>query len=121
MPNNSNARREKDRKKKDKDKETDPLPLGKEDNANMGTSSSSLSLSGTDKASMDNFFPGTDETSMDSFFLSYAGRETLEAELVVPGHEQHVFVTGYRRSLSIRDLFIMQDALMVARPAERTR
>ena len=47
--------------------------------------------------------------------------ETLEAELLVPGHEQHVFVKGYRRSLSIRDAFVMQDALMQAHPNAHAR
>jgi hypothetical protein len=118
MPNNSNARREKGKKKKDRNRQTDPSPLHKEDKASTDSSSLFLSLTGQEKASKDNFFPGADETSMDSFFRSYAGRdmETLEAELVVPGHEQHVFVTGYRRSLSIRESFIMQDALMQAHP-----
>ncbi len=116
MPNNSNARREKDRKKKDrkkedKNKKTDPPPSHKEDNASTDSSDSSLSQSGTGKA------------SMDSFFLSYAGRdmETLEAELLVPGHEQHVFILGYKRSLSIQDLFVMQYALMEAHPNAHAR
>ncbi len=118
MPNNSNARREKGKKKKDRNKQTDPSPLHKEDKASKDSSSRSLSLTGQEKASADNFFPGADEISMDSFFRSYAGKdmETLEAELAVPGHEQHVFVTGYGRSLPIRDKFVMTDALMQAHP-----
>jgi hypothetical protein len=102
MPNNSNARREKEKKKKDKKKKTDPPPLHKEDKASKDTSSRSLSL------------PGKDKASMDSFFLSYAGRDM--SELLVPGHEQNAFVSGYSRALPVEDAMDIHRALIEAHP-----